>query len=70
MVNEVGLAKLLDDTGARSKPEALEILRDTRKVCPKCESKMVRRTVVKGDGPGKQFWACSAYPWCRFTMPV
>lgn len=35
IVNEVGLAKMIEDTGARLDPEALAILKDTRKFCPK-----------------------------------
>ncbi|MBE0545435.1 MAG: topoisomerase DNA-binding C4 zinc finger domain-containing protein [Verrucomicrobia bacterium] len=30
---------------------------------------MVLRIAGKGAGAGKQFWGCSAYPKCRFTMP-
>lgn len=70
IVNETGLAKLLEAVDARFDPEMLAILRDTRKVCPKCESNMVLRTATKGPGAGQKFWGCSAYPRCRFTMPV
>ncbi len=70
IVNEAGLAHMLESTDARSDPEALAILSDTRKFCPKCENGMVLRTATKGPGAGKEFWGCSAYPKCRFTMPV
>lgn len=70
IVNEVGLAKVIEDTGARFDPETLAILRDTRKFCPKCEQEMVLRTATKGLGAGNKFWGCSAYPNCRFTMPT
>jgi len=70
IVNEIGLAKLIDDAGGQLDPEVLAILKDTRKFCPKCESEMVLRTAAKGAGAGHQFWGCSAYPKCRFTMPV
>jgi hypothetical protein len=70
IVNEIGLAQMLESTNARFDPETLTILRDTRKFCPKCESEMVLRTAAKGLGAGKQFWGCSTYPRCRFTMPV
>jgi hypothetical protein len=70
IVNEVGLAKMIDDAGARLDPEAMAILKDTRKFCPKCEAEMVLRTATRGFGAGRQFWGCSAYPKCRFTMPV
>ena len=39
IVNEVGLANMVDDTGARFDPEAQAILTDTRKFCPKCRPK-------------------------------
>jgi restriction system protein len=70
IVNEVGLAKMIEDTNARFDPETLAILNDARKFCPKCEQEMVLRTATKGVGAGRQFWGCSAYPKCRFTMPL
>jgi len=70
IVNEMGLAAMLEGTGARFDFETQEILRDTRKLCPKCESEMVLRTARKGIGSGRKFWGCSAYPQCRFTMPA
>ena len=69
IVNETGLVRLLEMTDARFDPEILEIFRDKRKVCPKCESEMVLRTAAKGADPGRQFWGCSTYPRCRFIMP-
>jgi ssDNA-binding Zn-finger/Zn-ribbon topoisomerase 1 len=61
---------VLEATDARFDPAALEILRDARKLCPKCERELVLRTAGKGPGAGKQFWGCSSYPNCRFTMPL
>jgi hypothetical protein len=49
-VNEVGLAKMIDCTGAQFEPEAQTILADTRKFCPKCEAEMVLRTAKWGWG--------------------
>jgi len=69
IVNEAGLAHMLESTNARFDREALALLRDTRKFCPKCESEMVLRKATRGSGAGKQFWGCSTYPRCRFTMP-
>lgn len=70
IVNEAGLAKMIEDTDARFDPETLAILRDSRKFCPKCEAEMVLRTATKGLSAGNKFWGCSAYPKCRFTMPA
>ena len=68
MLNEVGLARSLESTDAKYDPEVLEILRNKRKYCPKCESEKVLRTARKGENPGDQFWGCSAYPRCHYTM--
>ena len=71
VVNEAGLARMLESTDANFDPVAQEILRDTRKLCPKCERELVLRTASKGPGAGKQFWGCSGYSsGCRFTMPL
>lgn len=70
IINETGLARMLELTDARFDPETLGILRDTRKFCPKCESLMVLRTAGKGPSAGKQFWGCSTYPRCHFKMPT
>jgi restriction system protein len=70
MVNETELAAMLEATDARFDPAVLEILHDSRKLCPKCEREMVLRTAGRGPGAGKQFWGCSGYPRCRFRMSV
>jgi len=70
IVNESDLAAMLSASNAQFDPEVLGILQDTRKFCPKCEREMVLRTVNKGPGSGQQFWGCTAYPRCRFTMPL
>jgi len=70
IVNEAGLVKMIEDTDIRFDPEALAILHDTRKFCPKCEKEMKLRTAKKGPGAGRQFWGCSNYPRCRFILPI
>ena len=40
------------------------------KVCPKCGSAMVKRTAKKGKNAGKRFWACSAFPKCRYIEAI
>lgn len=40
------------------------------KVCPKCGSILVKRTAKKGKNAGKQFWACSAFPKCRYIETI
>lgn len=70
ILTETGLAKLLTATNAANDPEILAVLNDDRKVCPKCESEMLLRTARKGSQSGSRFWGCSAYPRCRYTMPL
>jgi HJR/Mrr/RecB family endonuclease len=71
VVNETGLAGMLEATDARFDPAVLEILNDTRKLCPKCERELVLKTAGRGRGAGKQFWGCSGYTFgCRFTLPL
>ncbi|WP_152553933.1 restriction endonuclease [Endozoicomonas elysicola] len=38
--------------------------------CPKCEVKMVLRTVSKGKNSGEQFWGCRNFPSCRQRLHV
>jgi HJR/Mrr/RecB family endonuclease len=71
IVNEVGLAKLLESTNALFDPEVLEILHDKRKCCPKCGAEMVLRTARKGTNPGQRFWGCSNFSTrrCQGSLP-
>jgi hypothetical protein len=70
IVDENELVKMLETTDANYDLEMLSIFQDTRKFCPKCENQMVVRTAGKGSNAGNQFWGCSKYPACRFTMPL
>ncbi len=69
-VNETSLRDMLRQIGATANSEVLDILDDTRKFCPKCEALMTLRTSGSGRGAGAQFWGCSTYPKCKFTMPL
>jgi hypothetical protein len=66
MLNETGLAQMLESVNAKYDPEVLSLLKDTRKFCPRCERLMVQRKSRTGGG----FWGCSGYPRCRFTMQI
>ena len=33
--------------------------------CPRCGSKMIRRTARKGRNAGNDFWGCRSFPKCR-----
>jgi restriction system protein len=70
IINETGLARMLESTDASSNSDVIAILEDTRKFCPRCESAMVLRTATKGKGAGERFWGCSTYPRCHFTMKM
>lgn len=34
-------------------------------VCPNCGKPMIRRTQMKGQGQGREFWGCSDFPKCK-----
>ena len=51
-------------------PEISKALNADDKRCPRCESALVRRTAEKGVHSGNQFWGCSAYPRCKFILPM
>ncbi len=70
IVNETVLTQMIESTDARFDPEVLELLHDMRKFCPKCEREMVIRVAGRGPNPGSQFWGCSGYPNCHFTLPI
>lgn len=48
---------------SRSDPSA-------ERLCPKCGSALVLRTVKSGERAGKQFWGCSAFPKCRVMQEI
>ena len=54
----------------QSKPKCVPDLEDnaeiSKKLCPKCSSEMRIKIAKKGKNIGNEFWACSAYPKCRF----
>ena len=55
---------------ARYTPHSRElntIMDSEEKRCPKCERQMVKRTSKKD---GNQFWGCSGFPRCRYTLDV
>ena len=45
-------------------------LQEIVKICPKCSSAMIKKTAKKGKNIGNEFWACSAYPKCRYTEAI
>jgi len=70
ILNETGLTALLKAAETNLDSELFDFLNDTTKYCPKCERAMVLRTAVRGPNPGSQFWGCSNYPHCQYTLPI
>ena|ERR1035437_3824673 len=65
ILNESDVVKMLEESGLRYSQEVSELLSDSRKFCPKCENELVLRVARL---TGNQFWGCSTYPRCKFTM--
>jgi HJR/Mrr/RecB family endonuclease len=70
LVGTVGVLELLETADAEYDPDIQACLNDTRKFCPKWKSEMVLRTAQKGKDAGSQFWGCSTYPGCRYTLQL
>lgn len=70
IINQTRLVEMLEQADVRFDPEFRNLLTDTHKVCPKCESELVIRTTKSGPNAGRQFWGCSTFPVCRFQMPI
>ncbi len=68
IIDEAGLVKLMQMSDGSVDRTILALLNDTRKFCPKCESKLVVRTAEKGPNRGGKFWGCSNYPRCRYIL--
>lgn len=39
-------------------------------VCPKCGVAMIKRKAAKGPHAGEEFWGCSNFPKCRYTISI
>jgi len=69
IIDEAVLLRMLRAADAAYDPAFQVLLNDQRKFCPKCEREMVLRTAARGQNAGSQFWGCSGYPHCKFTLP-
>ncbi|EKE07994.1 MAG: NERD protein [uncultured bacterium] len=41
---------------------------DAQRLCPRCGSKLIVRTVKNGVRAGQKFWGCSAFPRCKMVQ--
>lgn len=41
---------------------------DVKMKCPRCGCQMKLRIALRGRNAGKNFWGCSKYPKCKFTL--
>ena len=68
LIEEPDVRDRLESVNWRFNPAFSAVLNDPRKLCPKCESEMVLRTATRGPAAGSQFWGCSKFPRCHYTM--
>jgi len=47
--------------------ESLGQRHSSNTICPKCGSALIVRVAKSGANAGRQFYACSAFPKCRYT---
>ncbi len=43
-----------------------DVIDDTVRICPKCQSSLVKREAKKGKHQGNIFYGCSNFPKCRY----
>lgn len=70
IINETGLTAMLEEVNILENPGVMELLKDTRKFCPRCERLMVERVAKKGTNSGQRFWGCSGYPKCNYILRI
>lgn len=51
-------------------PEKPEQSAEPDRICPRCGAALVLRTAKKGANAGNRFYGCSAFPKCRYMMPI
>lgn len=68
LMDEPMLLRNLEEVNWRFNSAFIALVKDKRKICPRCESAMVLRTAMKGAHLGEKFWGCSRFPRCRFRM--
>jgi len=64
LIDELQYLELIRNTRAELDPEFQQSLNDRTKYCPKCEAPMVLRRGYN------EFWGCSRFPQCRYTLKV
>ena len=69
IIERPGLFELLKEALEANDDAVKQALFYPPKLCPKCGSAMVLRTVSRGKNSGSQFWGCSKYPSCRQVLP-
>lgn len=63
--------ELVKELSAEQKEEVSEPQETSEElICPRCGSKLVLRTVKKGDNAGNQFYGCSSFPKCRYVKNI
>lgn len=64
LLGKSDFVRMLEESDCRFVPDVQTLLNDPTKYCPRCEAPMVLRN------GNTQFWGCSRYPACRYTMQV
>ncbi len=54
----------------RFAPPSKGVAQQSKTLCPKCSSELVKRVASKGKREGEEFMACSAFPKCRYVAEI
>lgn len=70
MISQVQVNKMIAKIPEPSKPIFVcpPPVEEQGDLCPRCGAGLVLRTAKKGPNRGNQFYGCSSFPKCRFTL--
>ena len=70
LVNGSELVHMIEDGRSfeNKPPKPTSDVKPIPKVCPNCQSILVKRVAKRGVNKGKAFYGCTSFPMCRYTI--
>ncbi|WP_038880929.1 restriction endonuclease [Vibrio jasicida] len=70
LVNGSELVHIIEDGRSfeNKPPKSTSDMKLVPKVCPNCQSVLVKRVAKRGVNKGKAFYGCTSFPTCRYTI--
>ncbi|MHA2879784.1 topoisomerase DNA-binding C4 zinc finger domain-containing protein, partial [Vibrio campbellii] len=70
LVNGSELVHMIEDGRSfeNKPPKPTSDAKPVPKVCPNCQSVLVKRVAKRGVNKGRAFYGCTSFPTCRYTI--